>query len=400
MNISMKHITTLLGMLLAIAFAGNASADAYLGAIGGDGGGQFQARCAGSELLVGFALRTGDDVDAIRPLCVTAYGPRQIGAIPYTVGDGRIEKYRDATREVYGNHQPIAGDWWELESGWNGGVGGGIHHIVCPTDQPIVTGMFVGAEGVDTVIVNNIHLFCGVAADTQVASDHPAAIFDAPAYKASKAMFGIGSGGSQPYRDGNTQHCPAGQVAIGVHGRSGVWLDAIGLICGRPTTTVRSIGRVSPRKIKIKTSTGQLSTTTITRSSETAALASRSTSATQVDRSAGYSVISARQAGNPVPPPPPIVVEPAPAVPVVFRPPLLQDGGQLWACVDAAAGEIDAGACSGAESAQAYCQLRGARNGPDLIVAEAQPGTPVRAVNGDVCSGETCRVVSELQCDH
>ncbi len=97
---------------------------------------------------------------------------------------------------------------------------------------------------------------------------------------------------------------------------------------------------------------------------------------------------------------PPLAV-PAPALPAVFSPPLLQDGEQLWACADAAAGEADAQACSGEQSAQAYCVLRGAQSGPDVRIADAQPGIPVRAVNGDVCqNANACRVVSELQCDH
>ncbi|MEP6634546.1 MAG: hypothetical protein ABJA62_10090 [Luteimonas sp.] len=234
---------------LAIAFVGNAAcADAYLNTIGGGGGGQFKAHCPGNELLAGFELRTGDDVDAIRPLCVIVYGPHRVSAIPFTNGNGFIVHIVDANREVLGNYSPAEGDWIEPESGWNGGLGGGITNIVCPGDKPIVTGMFVAAEGVDTVIVNNIHLFCGEATTTQVASDFPAAVFDAPAYKASDAVLGIGSGGSQPYRDNNTQHCPGGQVAVGVHGRSGKWLDAIGLICGAPPPPGKSIGRVDTGK--------------------------------------------------------------------------------------------------------------------------------------------------------
>lgn len=98
--------------------------------------------------------------------------------------------------------------------------------------------------------------------------------------------------------------------------------------------------------------------------------------------------------------PPPIVAAPIPAGPVMFSPPLLQNGEQLWACADAAAAEGDAGACSGEQSAQAYCQLRDARSAPHVRIADAQPGIPVHSVNGDVCPGETCRVVSELECDH
>ena len=99
-----------------------------------------------------------------------------------------------------------------------------------------------------------------------------------------------------------------------------------------------------------------------------------------------------------IPASPPVVYEPA--QPVLFNPPLLQDGEQLWACADAAAG-ADAGACSGMESAQAYCQLRDAQSELDPVIADAQPDVPVRAVNGDVCpDAEACRVVSQLQCDH
>jgi hypothetical protein len=227
---------------LALLLAGNAHADAFLNSIGGEGGGQFQEHCANNDLLIGFELRVGDDVDAIRPLCVPAYGSRHVGAAVFTTGSGLITNNADSSAP-WGISQ-------RLESGWHGGTGGGLTRILCPNDQPIVTGMFVAAEGVDTVIVNNIHLFCAEASPTRVDSEHPAAIFDAPAYRASSAVFGIGRGGSQPYRDNNTQRCPGGTVAVGVHGRSGKWLDAIGLICAAPyvdasRAPVKSIGRVN-----------------------------------------------------------------------------------------------------------------------------------------------------------
>jgi hypothetical protein len=41
-----------------------------LPALGGTGGGQFQDACAAGRLLGGFELRAGDDVDAIRPICI------------------------------------------------------------------------------------------------------------------------------------------------------------------------------------------------------------------------------------------------------------------------------------------------------------------------------------------
>jgi hypothetical protein len=47
-----------------------------------------------------------------------------------------------------------------------------------------------------------------------------------------------------------------------------------------------------------------------------------------------------------------------------------------------------------------YCRLRDALSGPGLLIADAQPGVPVRDVNGDACVADACRVAGELQCDH
>src|SRR5436190_18071210 len=59
----------------------HAQTDVMLKAIGGGGGGKFDARCPQGQLLAGLDLKTGDDVDAIRPLCVTATGPAEVGPL-------------------------------------------------------------------------------------------------------------------------------------------------------------------------------------------------------------------------------------------------------------------------------------------------------------------------------
>lgn len=177
---------------LAAALCGNASADDYLDPLGGTGGSPFDAHCPANQLLTGFELRTGDDVDGIRPLCVIAHGPRDVSA---------------AT----------------AEDNWTGGPGAGTTNVVCPRYKPIVTGLAITSEGAESIVVNNIDLYCGVAAETQDAGNLPLARFGAPTYD---------GGFHQEYSQ--TQHCPMGQVAVGVLGRSGIWLDAIGLICGSP----------------------------------------------------------------------------------------------------------------------------------------------------------------------
>jgi hypothetical protein len=186
---------------LFFVFAAQAQTDAPLPPVGGDGGYPFNARCPQGQFLTGFDLRTGDFVDAIRPLCVTAKGPAE---------PGPIEPYPSMF----------------------GGTGGGPRQLVCPRDIPIVTGMYVGVEGKQILSVISIRLFCGVAAATQKLSKLPAAGFDGDSGKRGLLEF-VGF-------DEDTQFCTGGLVAVGINGRSGKWLDAVGLICGKPVLTPRA----------------------------------------------------------------------------------------------------------------------------------------------------------------
>jgi hypothetical protein len=217
---------------------------AILPPIGGTGGGQFIARCAGNELLNGFELRAGDDVDAIRPLCITAYGLRETTAAPLTRGSGLVTLIKSPLGQQF--------DKVKLESGWYGGTGGGLRNVICPEDTPIVTGMYVRWEGLQTFTVNNIHLFCGVAAATQQPSDFPSAVFDAPPAKDKHGLFA-----DEPVNDGDgTQRCPDGLVGVGINGRSGLWLDAVGLICGEPKLTPKPPGPVALGRVQGTTPKG------------------------------------------------------------------------------------------------------------------------------------------------
>ena len=219
-------------LVLAGALTGRARADSYLPEFGGNGGGQFRLRCAESELLTGVELRAGDDIDAIRPLCVQASAPAETTPPSYTTGSGL-----DAASA--------------LPPGWTGGTGGGLQNVVCPRGQPIVLGMDLFAEGQPTVTVNTIKLFCGLAVNQQSAGALPAAVFAAPTIPYEvRSVFD-----TKVTRKNGSLRCPAGQVAVGIHGRSGIWLDALGLICGEPRVipkpeplvdknAVKAIGRV------------------------------------------------------------------------------------------------------------------------------------------------------------
>lgn len=192
-----RWLATAVLAALAAVCAG-AHADAYLPAVGGSGGGQFKAPCEEGQLLAGFELRVGDDVDAIRPLCAVA-----------------IEPGRTSDPKATGQD-------------WHGGAGGAVQRLVCPQKTPVVIGIDVVSEGA-TEVVNSIHLFCGQVVATQVADPYPSAILDASGYTDGRGLMA-------PFSSigGGSMRCPQDQVAIGVHGRSGKWLDAMGLICGVP----------------------------------------------------------------------------------------------------------------------------------------------------------------------
>src|SRR5205807_4206394 len=112
--------------MLFFVLSAQAQTDVILPPIGGGGGGQFVGRCPQGQLLTGFKLRAGDWVDAIRPICVNAYGPAEVAPIIFL---------------PYGNNM-------------FGGNGGDPRELVCPRDAPIVIGMDVKAEGLHVISVN------------------------------------------------------------------------------------------------------------------------------------------------------------------------------------------------------------------------------------------------------
>src|SRR5688500_18360327 len=143
-----KSITrTSLASMLCLASVAYAQVDQMLPPSGGPGGGHFTARCAEGEILNGFELRAADDVDGIRAICARATSPTSI-----------------APRAPHATYA--------------GGPGGRAVQIVCPDHAPAIVTMVVGFEGRETVIVNNIRLYCGVASINQLPADFPTVAFD------------------------------------------------------------------------------------------------------------------------------------------------------------------------------------------------------------------------------
>jgi hypothetical protein len=411
-------------------------AQAYLPVIGGNGGGQFIAPCADKQNLIGFEIRAADDVDAIRPVCAVAFGPAQIGPVALTTDSGLVTQQPSGLVPI----QSVA-------PGWYGGPGGRILRLLCPGPTPILIGIDVAAEGVDTIIVNNIHLFCGKAVTDQSAAANPSAIFDGPGYTPSPGWLGIGIGGDSAHLRTGSQRCPPGQVAVGLHGRSGIWLDAMGLICDAPRLSpapVASIGRGVPNSLmlhdpfahaptpqeicerarqaqarnspaapgleaqcRIATarppvkSIGRVSTPGSGSQTRPICDVAQEARARNSPAAAGLEAKCRASTSQPQPAPAPM-----PAQPQAFFPPRLADNSQLWACASTAEAEANGGACNGILASQAFCQLHGlsgllreqADGTPAIVLANAPQGTPVASANNDVCVADTCPVISELGC--
>src|SRR5215203_5498807 len=112
----LRHALSLSAAMLYLVLSAQAQTDAMLPPVGGRGGEQFVARCPQGRYLVGLELRTGDDVDAIRPLCAVAYGPREAGGA-----------------EIF-------------PTSYGGDGGDNMIRLVCPGKTPVVTRMNVQAE--------------------------------------------------------------------------------------------------------------------------------------------------------------------------------------------------------------------------------------------------------------
>ncbi len=207
---------TMRGLILSFAFAMApmaAGAQILLPVSGGPGGGQFAAPCPSGQNLAALEVRGADDVDAVRPVCA-AQGPRPAGA---------------AT-------SPGA---------WHGGGGGSFVGLMCPPSTPVVLSLYVAWEARTPRWSTASR---SIAAAPPQASRRPATI---------PTRASTGRTTSHPQRSvrwvrvgydisTDAQTCPPGQVAVGIHGRSGVWLDAIGLMCDAPRLQAASApGRVN-----------------------------------------------------------------------------------------------------------------------------------------------------------
>lgn len=191
MNTQLVKAAALRPLLFVVALAASGGAacaddhhpqDALL--VGGNGGSDFREQCPQDWALAGVHVTLGVDVNSISPVCSPA--------LPGT-GD-------DETRQLgtygYAKNRPGTAS--------------------CLPD--FVQGMEVSSSPVN--IVHDLKLVCAGADG----GTHTASIMTAD--------------GTQPLTPGGTAQgtgrteCPAGEIAVGLYGRHGSSVDALGLVCG------------------------------------------------------------------------------------------------------------------------------------------------------------------------
>ena len=369
---------------VATAFAlvtgcGTASAEglAPLGSVE-NGYAGFEAPCGPGEVLSGLWADTdGNQLLGVSPRCVMASDPT--------------------------GKSPVAPRWYPEDQ-----QRGEARELLCRPYAPVVQSIRMRTE-LDTYPQNqrfrisNLETFC---------------VGDAGEYPGGQYQ-GWGWDNSDRVRvGGGTQFCPAGQVAVGVHGRAlpGDGLTEFGLICGPRTGYAPT--RVADRLTPINAGHNTVSSV-----SESALGAIQPKQDVRGDsyRRLGSprvlpSVIGAAVSPVKAPPANPPAAAPPPDTPRMpdgrgmpgenFAPPLFDDGAQVWACANAAQASKKAGACNGMKAGKVFCLAKGysgalqqQRDGtPGMTIAPARAGIQVRAATGDACAADECTIVSRLEC--
>ncbi len=185
---------------------------------GGKGGTDFRAECAPGSYLIGLEGRNGAWVDQLAPVCapwrwdLRAFGPMVTGSLKGT------------------------------------STGGVFNKLTCAPDQAI-TGWYlfpaIGPNRKEPTYISVIHARCDRV--------------EPPLLSRRKMKYlSFGCAGSLDClrglpRETWEEWCPPGELAVGIYGRAGLFVDAIGLICGDrpialapPASTVNPLAKAPP----------------------------------------------------------------------------------------------------------------------------------------------------------
>ena len=192
--------TSLLGLIIPLLVASCPAA--AFDPVGGPGGGSFKAPCPTDKFLIGVNAKTGAVVDQISIVCGSVSDNGAVVSEPPTT-----------THPTYG-----------------GAGGSPTIKSTCANDE-VIHGLGIVPGQMPPHTVVRLIIFDCVA--TRSSARHNLDIGSAPFFPNAE----------------NSQPCPAGQAATGIHGRSGSYLDAVAIDCGplpAALTTGPGTGPVNP----------------------------------------------------------------------------------------------------------------------------------------------------------
>lgn len=155
---------------------------------GGPGGGPFELACPDGSFMTGVRARSGAWIDALSPVCSRLVGGKILGEIdrlPFT-----------------------------------GGGGGGASYIHCQGPLGVVVGVEMFQADNRDGSIGHIIVNCGN--------------FKQPSQFANKLPGSADYLGESQRGPRVEKRCGWGLVAAGIHGKSGAFIDQLGLLCRRP----------------------------------------------------------------------------------------------------------------------------------------------------------------------
>lgn len=181
-------LAALVAAALASSPAGAQHGTTVTGAVGGRGGGPFTLACPSGMAMVGVRGRYGAWVDAIAPICaIWVAGGRTLGSIDEQPGTG--------------------------------GGGGGPGWMRCEGRRGVAVGLLVWQAANEDRSVGRVLLECGQYDDPRRRANN---------LPGGALAFGESIGGPRV-----ELRCGPDEVAVGLYGRSGAFIDRLGLLCQR-----------------------------------------------------------------------------------------------------------------------------------------------------------------------
>ncbi|SLM49202.1 protein of unknown function [Nitrospira japonica] len=158
---------------------------------GGPGGTLFRAECPKGAYLTGLAGRAGKWIDQLAPICSPLETVKRTFGAPQTMGSHGSSSGGSPRTASCALGGAIAGLDFDNTIG-EGGL----------PDHKFVSRLYAYCQGIIPNTLNSFFIF---------------------------SPGGEGGGQFVPY--GSDSFCPTGLVAVGFHGRAGLFVDALGLIC-------------------------------------------------------------------------------------------------------------------------------------------------------------------------